>query len=246
MSKLSGILRRNASLFAFIVIYFIIAATLIILESFQWETQWNILTALLPFFIMGAMLDYITVKNKELSTGYKIFSQLMPTGIFILLGLTFIVKAIGKTPIKSFGYLIWIFPAVPFFITSYIKDNYRKRMFSALLGTGFVGAAYLYLTTVTNKLDNKYGFIVYLVCIFFIFYAASGHRKLYLAGSVLGFIDAAVLIYFRNNPVTEKADLYGWDFDIVYKFELILLANFIICMIICFLSAFYREKRKTA
>jgi len=51
MSKLSGILRRNASLFAFIVIYFIIAATLIILESFQWETQWNILTALLPFLL---------------------------------------------------------------------------------------------------------------------------------------------------------------------------------------------------
>lgn len=242
MKKLSVIIRRHVSLFAFIFIYLIIAAVLLFLEAFQWETQWNVITTLVPFFLIGAMLDYMTGKNNELSTGFKKFSQLLPTGVFLLLGISCIVDTIGRPPIKFLEYLIWAFIALPFFITSYIRENYRKRLFSALLGTGFVGAVYLHLTTITDELNGGSVLIVYLICICLMFYAASGHKKLYFTGMTLGLIDAVVLIFLRNNPLTKGGKFYGWDFDIAYKFELLLLANFTVCIIICFFSAVNRGK----
>lgn len=239
--RFSEKLQRNLSLFAFIGIYIIIAAVLLFLESFQWETQWNIFSTMVPFFLIGAMLDYMTGKNKDLGKGYKILTQLMPTGIFVLLGTSFIIELAGRPPVKAFEYLIWLFIAVPLFITSYFKENYRKRMFSSILGTGFTGAVYLYLTTITDELNEGNGLIVYLVCIFLMFYAASGHKKLYLTGAVLGLAFAGILVFFRHYPLTYDGNLYGWDFDIAYKFELLLLFNFLICIIICFFTAVKRN-----
>ena len=245
MSRFSDRLRRNFSLFAFIGIYIVIVAVLLFLESFQWETQWNIFSTMVPFFLIGAMLDYMTGKNKDLGKGYKILTQLMPTGVFVLLGTSFIFQAAGRPPVEAFQYLIWLFIAVPFFITSYFKENYRKRMFSSLLGTGFVGAVYLYLTTMTDELNEGNGLIVYLICIFLMFYAASGHKKLYPAGTVLGLAFAGILVFFRHYPLTYDGKLYGWDFDIAYKFELLLLFSFLICIIICFFTAVKRNMNAT-
>lgn len=215
---------------------------MIFLESFQWETQWNVFSTLVPFFILGAILDYITDKNNDLTTGYKIFSQLMPTGIFLLLGISLIFEIIDRPPVKSFEYLIWVFVALPFFITSYFRDNYRRRMFSSLFGTGLIGAVYLYLTTLTNELDGEKGLIVYLICIFLMFYAASGYKKLFFIGIVLGLIDASIIIFLWKNPITKKARLYGWDFDIAFKFELLLLATFALCILISLLSTINKVK----
>lgn len=242
MNKLSRNILRNISLFTFILIYITIAAGMIFLESFQWETQWYVFSTLAPFFLLGAIFDYIVDKNNELSKGYKIFSQLMPSGIFLLYGISVILNITERPPIEAFNYLIWIFVAVPLFVISNFKNNYRNRMFSSVIGTGLVGAIYLHLTTITDELDEGNGLIVYLICIFLMLYAASGYKKLFFIGALIGLIDAAILIFLWKNPITDKAKLYGWDFDIAFKFELLLLATFTLCILISLLSTINQVK----
>ncbi len=241
MGKIFKFLSRNLSLLAFICIYIIVAVTLIFLESFQFDTQCLVLTTLAPFFIMGAILDYMVYNNKELKPGYKILAQLLPTGIFLLFGMSVIADKMDQYPPKSFNYLIWLFYPISLFIASYFKENHRNRMFSALLGCGFVAAVYLHLTTLTNQLNEGSGLIIYLICLFLIFYAAAGLKKLVFIGGVLGFLDGAALIFLKHNPLSESDYKYGWDFNIAYRFELILLTNFIICSILCLHAAIKRS-----
>lgn len=243
MNKNTKSIQRNLSLFTFIAVYLIIAVILIFLESFQWETQWNVLTTFIPFFIMGAILDFIVSKNRELQSSYRIFAQLMPSGIFLLYGITTIYHIIGRPPVKAFDYIIWLFAAVPFFIASNFKEKYRRRILLSLIGMGITAAVYLHLTTITDELDEGNGLIVYLICIFLLFYAASELKKLQFTGIILGLFDAAVLIFLRNNPVSEMAKLHGWDFDIAFHFELLLLANFILCIFICLATVLIKERK---
>jgi hypothetical protein len=191
---------------------------------------------------MGAILDYIVSKDHELQIGYRIFVQLMPTGVFLLYGFSLILDIIERPPVEAFSYLIWLFIAVPFFIASNMKNNYRRRMLFSIIGTGLVGAIYIHLTTMTDELDTGNGLIVYLICIFLMFYAASKLKRLFFIGAAFGLIDGAVLIFLWKNPITEASTLHSWDFDIAYQFELLLLANFIICIIICLVAAFTRGK----
>lgn len=243
MNKRSGTVRRNLSLFTFIAIYLVIAIVLLFLESFQWETQLNVITTLIPFFLLGVILDFIVSRNHDLQKGYLIFAQLLPTGIFLLFGISVIVDIIGQPSIDAFNYIIWIFIAIPFFMTSYFRDNYRKRMLTSLIGTGLVGAVYMQLTTKTDALDESSGLIVYLVCIFLMFYAASRLKKMFFIGLVLGAIDAIILIFLWKNPVTDMSRLHGWDYDIAFQFELLLLTNFIICIMICLTSVLIKDKK---
>lgn len=242
MNKKTINIRRNLSLFIFIVIYLMIAIILISLESFQVETQLNVISAFVPFFLLGMILDFIVARNSDLKTGYKILTQLMPAGIFILFGLAAILSILGK-PIDTIYYVIWIFIALPFFINSYIKDNYRKRMLSSLIGTALIVAVYIQLTNVTDELDNGKGLILYLISIFMIFYAASRLKNFFFIGIILGFIDALILIFLWKNPVTNLSKLYGWDYEIAFQFEILLLSNFIICIIICFIDVLIRKKK---
>lgn len=238
------IIRRNLSLISFVLIYLIISTTLIFLESFQGETQWNVFSTFAPFFLLGIILDYLVSRNQELTTGYKFLSQLLPSGIFLIYGISLITDIIGRPPIEAFNYIIWLFVAVPLFIISHYKDNYRRRMFSSILGVGFVGAVYLHFTTITDELNKDYGLMVYLICLFIMFYAVSGVKKIYYLSSIIGLIDAIILLYIRKHPITDKAKVYGWDFDIAYNFEMILLTNLIICLLFCFLAELLKAKIK--
>lgn len=120
MDKKTGFLRRNLSFLVFVAIYLLFVIILLFLESFQWETQWNVLTVFVPFLI-GVILDYIISRDRELNTGYQIFTQLLPAGIFVLYGISEIQKLANRPQNESFTYLIWLFIAVPFFITSNLK-----------------------------------------------------------------------------------------------------------------------------
>lgn len=242
--KIGGLVRRHLSLFTFIAIYLVIAIVLMFLESFQLETQWNVITTLIPFFLLGVILDFIVSRNHDLQMGYLIFAQLLPTGIFLLFGISVILNIIDRPPIEAFNYIIWLFIATPFFITSNFRDNYRRRMISSLIGAGLVGAVYIQLTTMTDELDEGNGLIVYLVCIFLMFYAASGLQKLFYINLILGFIDAAILVSLWRNPVTEASKLHGWDYDIAFQFEMLLLANLIICILICLIDVIIKEKKR--
>lgn len=244
MDRKVGLIRRNLSLFTFIAVYLVIAIVLLFLESFQSETQWNVITTLIPFFLLGVILDFIASRNHDLQRGYLVFAQLLPTGIFLIFGISYLLIIIEKPPIEAFNYVIWLFIAAPFFITSNIIDNYRIRMISSLIGTGLVGAIYIQLTTMTDKLEEGNGLIVYLVCIFLLFYAASGLKKLFYINLILGFIDAAILVFLWKNPLTEASKLHGWDYDIGFQFELLLLANIVICILICLINVLIREKER--
>jgi hypothetical protein len=244
MDKKAGVLRRNLSLFTFIAVYLIIALALIFLESFQWETQWNVITTLVPFFIIGLILDFIVSRNHDLQNGYLIFAQLLPVGVFLLFGISIMLSIIDKPPVDAYNYIIWLFVALPFFITSNFRENYRKRMLSSLIGTGLFGAVYIQLTTITDELNEESGLIVYLICIFLVFYAASGLKKIFFIGLILGLIDAIILIFLWKNPITAASKLYGWDYDIAFKFELLLLANIIICILICLIAVLIEGKNK--
>ena len=116
-------------------------------------------------------------------------------------------------------------------------------MISSLIGTVLLGAAYLQLTTVTNELEEESGLIVYLICFFLMFYAASGLKQLFFINIILGFIDGAVLIFLWKNPVTYNSKLHGWDYEIAFQFELLLLITFIICIIICLIDALLKGVR---
>lgn len=245
MNKKAGAVRRNLSLFTFVAIYFVIAIILIFLESFQIETQWNVLTTFIPFFLMGAILDFIVNKDFSLEMGYKIFAQMLPAGIFLLYGVSLILSIAGRPQIEAFNYLIWIFIAVPFFITSNLKENYRKRMLASIIGTGLFGAVYIHLSTMTYELNTDNGLIVYLICIFLMFYAASRIKNMFFISLILGFIDAAILIFLWKNPITEASKLHGWNYDIAFQFELLLLANFIICIIICLLATLISKDKNS-
>lgn len=244
MDRKLGIVRRNLSLFTFIAVYLIIALALLFLESFQWETQWNVITTLFPFFVIGAILDFIVSRNHDLQMGYLIFAQLLPVCIFLLFGISVMLDIIERPPIDAFNYIIWIFIAVPFFLTSYFRDNYRRRMIASLIGTGLVGAVYLQLTTITDELDEGNGLIVYLICIFLVFYAASLFKNVFYIGIILGLIDAIILIFLWKNPITAMSKLHGWDYDIAFHFELLLLANFLICILICLITVLIKDKKK--
>lgn len=242
MDMKTGFVRRHLSLLTFIAVYLVMALVFIFLESFQLDTQWNVITTLIPFFILGAILDFIVSRNHDLQMGYLVFTQLLPTGIFLLYGISVMLDIIDRPPIDSFNYILWLFIAVPFFISSNFRENYRNRMLTSLIGTGLVGAVYIQLTTLTDELDEENGLIVYLICIFLMFYAASGLKKLFYLNIVLGLIDAAILIFLWKYSPTKASKIHGWDYDIAFEFELLLLANFIICIIICLVDVLIREK----
>lgn len=242
MNKKSEIILRNLSLFTFLAIYVVLAVTLLFLEAFVAETQYYVITTLLPFFLLGLILDYVVSRNKVLLKGYKIFTQLLPAGIFLLYGLSQLLRLAGRPHSAAFNYLIWLFIAAPFFIAGYQKEGNRSKILFSILGTGLMAASYLYLTTKTRQLDGGSGFVVYMICYFMMFYAASGLPRLAYLGVVFGFMNAVVLLLLWKYPVTQTARLYGWDYDISYNFELLMLTTFILCILVCLITSVYRER----
>lgn len=236
-------IKRNLSLFSFLAIYVLIAVFLLFLESFQAETQWNVITALAPFFLLAAILDFIVSRNRDLQASYQIFAQLIPIGVFLLFGLSIILDIADRPPIEAFNYLFWIFIVLPFFITSNLKDNYRRRMLSSLIGTGLVGAVYIQLSTMTDDLYVDEALIVYLICIFLMFYAASGLKKPFYISTILGLFDAAILLIIWTQPATEASKINGLEYNIAFQFELLLLANLIICILICLIAVLIQNQK---
>ncbi|NLJ95688.1 MAG: hypothetical protein GX321_00925 [Clostridiales bacterium] len=242
MKKKSHGLLRNLSLFTFVAIYLIIATILLFLESFQWETQFNVITALIPFFLLGAVIDYIISRNKQISNFYKVIAQILPAGTFVLFGISILLEILGKPPAEAVYYLGWLFISLPFFISSYYKDNHRKRLLYSLIGTGLMAVVYIFLTTITDNLIEGSGLVIYLISFLLMFYAASVFNNLFYIGTIIGGIDAAILLLLWKNPISEKSKVLGWDYDIAFNFELILLITFILCILLCFVHAIIKNK----
>lgn len=242
MNKISAFVLRYLSTLVFIAIYLVLFIFHMFLEGFVPEIQLDMLLTMVPLILLGVILDYIVNRNNVLSNGYKLFTQILPAGVFVLIGLSSIFEIAGREKVDLFNYLVYLFLTVPFFIVSYNKTGHKNKMIFSLIGTGLVAAAYLYLTTLTAELNEGTGLVIYLIAYFSMFYAASGLRKMPYLSIILGAANASILILIYKFPVTDTAKTYGWDYDIAQNFSILMLEFFVLCILICLLAVI-RDKQ---
>lgn len=240
MKDKSNFLQRNLSAAILIGIYIIFVITHLISEGFLMELQVDLLLTLVPFILLGTILDFVISRNHMLQKGFKTLAQLFPAGIFAMF-LISIYFTSEDNKFSIFKYFVWLFLTLPFFIASYKKETHKQKLKFAFIGTALVAILYLYLTTKTNELDESYGAIIYFVSYFSMLYAASGIHKLPYLGTILGAINAGLLYFFMINPVTQNASIYGWDADIVVEFEAMIIITFVICVIIQIISVILKN-----
>jgi hypothetical protein len=218
---------------------FLVAHT--ILEGFLVKSQLGILLTMAPFLLLGLILDYILNRNTLLSRSATILAKICPLLLFITAGTSVLLESINQKQYPIFNFLPWVFIALSFFMASFDKENYKKPMIYSSIGTGLVIMAYLFLARDTDLLNEKYYSILYYITYFMIFYAATTIPKLPILGSFLGLCNVLVLLWLRYFPQGDSK-LYGWDYDIVYSFELLLTATLVVGILIRFIAEIIRNK----
>lgn len=242
MKEKLNFLQRHLSATILVVIFVAYEIFHLISEGFLLDSQFVLLTTIIPFILLGIILDFLLSRNTTLGKGYKILSQLFPASIFVLLVLSSIFTVLGKDQIKIFNYLIWLFISLPFFIASYHKQNHRLKLIYSLIGTGLYAVIYMYMTTKTKELNGANEAITYFVSYFFILYSACNIKKVPYLGTILGALNAVILYLLKTNPITADAQIYGWDSDIAMKIEFMLLITLLISILIQFISVFQKSK----
>ncbi|HWT27640.1 MAG TPA: hypothetical protein VN131_06845 [Mobilitalea sp.] len=243
--KRSGWIQRNLTTLIFIAIYLGMVLIHLFLEAFIPIVQFDLFTTMLPFIIFGVILDFILSRNNTLTKSYKMVAQIIPAGVFVLQGISTINMASGRDDIKAFNYLIWLFVVVPLFIASYQKEGHKYRMIFSLIGIGLIAVVYLYLTTITDSLDEGSGAVVYFISYFCMIYAASSIRRLPYLGTVIGAANAIALLWLRYFPFTTDAKSHGWDYDIAFSFELLIILSILACLFIRFIAVFQKDEVRT-
>lgn len=236
MKEKPGFLMKHLSAILIIVFYIVIVVFHLLAEGFLPGIQFDLIITILPFILLAGILDFILSRNNMLARCYKILAQLMPACIFGMIILSIMNYATKNGFIKIFNFLLWLFLSIPFFIAGYYKKLHGKKLKYSLIGTAIIAAVYLYLTTITNELDESNGAMIFFLSCFFILYTASSPARFPFFGTILGAISAAMLLFFKFAPITADAKLHGWDYDIALKFEFILMATFLISVIIQFIS----------
>jgi hypothetical protein len=236
MSNVKVFIRRNLSALLFLAVYAVIKVVFLFLESFNLESQFNLLSVMLPCILLGIVLDFIVRRNTVLTRGQKIFTQLLPTGVFAIYLVMLMLRLAGRSYPESYNYFYYIFMTAPFMIASYEKKEHKSRMIFSLLGTAFIIAFYLYLTTITTELNKGTGLFIFLLSYFMMLYSASSIRRLPYLGAILGAIVTVFLWYIYRNPLTAEGRLYGWDYDYLLNFEYTMLITFIVCIVIRLLA----------
>lgn len=234
---------RHMSTLLFLIIYLLLVGSLIGLESFVLETQIGLFQLMILFILGGAALDYALSKNPLVPLGYKIFAQILPLCVFVLIGISYLLPLIGSTPSELFNYLIYPILSLPFLIAGFEKSSHKSKMISSLIGTGLMFFIYLYLTKMTDQLNEGTGLTIYIISVFVILYASSSIPKLPILGAILGLLGGCTLFWLYRSPVTAEGKLYGWDYDIAIQFEQILLILICLSILLTFLGAFLRGIR---
>lgn len=246
MKKNTVFVLRNLSALTFFMIYLVMVVILLFLESFIQEDQLNLVIVMVPCILVGILLDYIISRNEELPKGYKIFTQLLPASSFAFYGLVTIFSIAGNPLDPKYYYIIWLVISAPFMIASYHKKSHNIKLISSIIGTALVFAAYLYLTTLTDELVVGNGLVIFIISYFMILYSASGIRKMPYISSILGLLNAGILIYMYKSPASADALVYGWDYDFSYYFELLMLFLFCISVLIGVIAARQEKLKDTA
>lgn len=241
MNRVKSLLQRNLSALIFLVIYLVMAVFFLLLEGFQADSQLNLITVILPCMLLGVVLDFIISRNTVLNSGQKYFTQVLPSGIFIVYFITILFQTIDRSLPDYYNYFFYLFIAGPFMIASYQKQEHRRRMIFSLLGTVAVFALYLYLTTKTENLNKGSGLFIFMISYFMMFYAASMISKLPYLPILLGLINTAILWYLYQNPVSLDGLPHNWDYDYLLFFEYLMLGSFGVCILVRLLAEFVNK-----
>ncbi len=236
MNRMKLLLERNLSALIFLAIYLVMVIVFLFLEGFQADSQWNLITVLLPFLLLGILLDFIISRNTLLNRGQKLFVHILPSGVFLLYLITLIFQMVGRSLPEYFNHLYYLFISGPFLMVSYRKQAHKHRMLFSLIGTAVVFAFYLFLTTKTENLEKETGLVIFLLAYFMMFYSASTIRRLPYLSVLLGLMNTAVLWYLYQNPVSLDGLPHRWDYDYMLYFELIMLGVFLLCILARFLA----------
>lgn len=236
--NLKAKIQKRLSALSFIVAYLLMVVAHLFIDSFIPSLQISLLTTMLPFIILGFIIDFLINRNDKIKHSYALAAKILPIGIFLVIIISTALEMIDRKPLELFNYFIWLFVSVPFMIASYNKDEHRKRVLYAGIGLAFIVIIYLYLTTQTKQLNTGYGSVIYFFSIFMMLYAASSIRKLPFISSIIGVLFAIALLWIKFLPSSTKANVYGWDYDIYFQFELILVVTFILCIIVRLVAEF--------
>lgn len=241
MNEKPCFLIKHLSTILIVLFYIIIVVFHILAEGFLPDIQLDLIVTILPFIVLAVILDFILCHNLKLANIYKILAQLMPACILGMMILSTINYATKNSSIKIFNFLLWLFLSLPFFIAGYYKELHWRKLKYSLIGTAIIAAVYLYLTTLTNELNESSGAVIFFLSCFFMLYTASSPARFPYFGTILGAISAAVLLFFKFVPITADAKLRGWDSDIAMKFEFILMVTFLVSVIILFISVLKKD-----
>ena len=243
MNKKASFLFNNLSAIALALVYLCLVVMHLIIDGFILVNQLGLIMTMIPFLLIGIALDYLLKGNPQLTRGVRIFAQLLPLGVFLMQIITTVFLYLDRDSYEVFDYLIWIFLSLPFFISSYEKDGMRPRVIKTIYGTGAVVIVYVFLLTQTKELTYGISEFIYFVFYFLILFIVSGNRKFPYIGTVIGILNAAALLLMRYLPFTENAKYFGWDYDIAFLMELLVLSTLILCIIIRILEEVYRKKK---
>lgn len=244
MKKMSTLISRNLSAITLFLFYIILAVYHIIEDSFLWEDQLSLIIVMAPFVIIGAINDLLIKRRPGIDKTLRIVAQLLPSGVFVMQVISNMMLTLDKEPSELFHYLIWLFLALPFLITSYVKEEHKPKLIFSIIGTVFVAAIYLYLTTMTDELNEGSGAVILFFSFFSVLYAASGLRKLPYLGAIIGILNAAAMLWLRYFPSTEAARMYGWDYDIASNVEILMILTLIVCILLRFFASFQKKEAK--
>ncbi len=236
MKQVKSMLHKHLTAVIFLAIYLVMAVSFLFLEGFQAESQYNLITAILPCILLGMVLDYMISRNTVLNQGQKLFARILPSGIFILYFITLIFQLADRTLPDYYNYFYYLLIAGPFMMVSYQKEGHGKRMIFSLIGTALIFAFYLNLTTKTDQLDKDFGLIIFMISYFMMFYSASAIRRLPYLPVLLGVLNTAVLWYLYRDPLSTDGLPHSWDYDYLLYFEYIMLGFFLVCMLMRFLA----------
>ncbi len=232
MKKLSAFTFKHLSAIIFIIIYLITVGRHVVSDNFLPSDQLFILLAILPCMLYGIALDFIMNRDNVLSRGYHILIAALPAGIFLLQIPSDILLYYNIDDYDILSYLMWIFLSLPLFLISFHKEDLRQRTIRCLKGLVAIIAVYMFLTTQTSELNFIPGAVLYFLTYFFLLFAASGIRKAPYLGTVLGILNAIVLMIMRYYPFTPDARANGWDYYFMYQMEELILITLAICIVI--------------
>lgn len=245
MNNISEFFKKYLATITFVLMYVVLCGVNFSFNAFSFDTLVFLFITILPFIILGFALDYIINNNINLKFSVKIIAKLLPATV---LTLTLLSSAYTALIPDAYPWLLqrllWLFIALPFMIGSYEKASHKNRMIFSGLGTAAIVLSYLYLTTLTENLDKKYGAFIYFIALFLILYAASNVKNMPFISTVIGIVFAFILYTLRVFPIDQNSRDYGWDLNIANNFEFLILGAFILCIPICFLATFLNNKRK--